>query len=571
MRRSLILVAVLLAVASIASAQLAEKLDRGVVAVRTAEGVYVGWRLLASDPADVAFNVYRLGPSGVAECATPHAECITPQPVRDSTNLVDAKAAKDGPLAYAVAAVAGGKEGEKSPAVALLNAAADQPYQCIKLQGDYTAQKCAAADLDGDGRLDYVIKQPDFNTDPYQKEGYWKKSTGTYKIEAYAHDGRFLWQHDMGWSIEEGIWYSPYVVYDIDGDGKAEVYCKGGEGDPREPEGHVKTGPEWLYKLDPATGKIVKKIPWIDRLPEIGDYNYYCRNMLAVAYLDGKRPHLIMQRGTYQDIVMRAYDGDLNLVWEWNSKNEKEKYKSQGSHTLHAADVDGDGFDEIVAGSFVIDHNGKGLWTRGVGHPDTCYVSDIDPKRPGMEIFFGIEPRQKSGAVCLVEAATGKMIWGNPEPSKHVHSQGLCADLTADYPGQECYAGEKDGSQYWLYTAAGERIGKESLGGLSIWSIWWDATPQKAIFTGGKIVKYKGPTLMTFKDTKRNVLVADVLGDWREELITCAPGELRIYTTTIPATTRRVTLMQDRLYRNDIAVNSMGYNTPPQHSKPWGN
>ena len=117
----------------------------------------------------------------------------------------------------------------------------------------------AAGDLDGDGRYELVIQHPDFNTDPYQAPGYWKKSPDTYKLEAYSLDGRFLWRHDMGWSIEAGTWYAPYVVYDLDGDGRAEVYCKGGEGDPRKPEGHVKTGPEWLYKLDGQTGQIVQR------------------------------------------------------------------------------------------------------------------------------------------------------------------------------------------------------------------------------------------------------------------------------------------------------------------------
>ena len=564
MRRRGIASLVLLCLCAAAPAQVAEKLDRGLVALRTADGaMYVGWRLLAADPEDAAFHVYRRTPGADAP------ERLTREPIRESTNFVDAHAPSDSGVTYAVALVAGGKEGERSADVAPADTPPGASYVRIPLQGDYTFQKAAVGDLDGDGRYDYVVKQPDFNTDPYQKPGYWKKSEAPYQLEAYAHDGRFLWRHDMGWSIEEGIWYSPYVVYDLDGDGKAEVYTKGGQGDPREPTGHVRSGPEWLYRLDGATGRVARKVPWIERLPEIGDYNYLSRNLLAVAYLDGKRPHLIVQRGTYRAIVVRAYDPDLNLVWQWNSRDEKEKYDSQGAHTLHAADIDGDGCDELIVGSCVVDHDGKGLWTLGIGHPDTCYVGDIDPARPGLEIFLGIEPRQKRGAVRLVEAATGKTLWANDEPTVHVHGQGLCADLLAEHPGQECYAGEaKGGNQFWLYTATGKRLGSEDIGGLAPWTLRWDADPQREIILGKKIVDFRGAAHLALKGVRRRVLIADVLGDWREELIACAPGELRVYTTTLPAATRRTCLMQDRLYRLDVAMASMGYNAPPQHSRP---
>ncbi|MHC4743055.1 MAG: rhamnogalacturonan lyase family protein [Planctomycetota bacterium] len=123
-------------------------------------------------------------------------------------------------------------------------------YISIRLDGDYDFQKVGIGDLDGDGAYEYLIKQPNFNTDPYQKPGYWKKSNTTYKIEAYKLDGTMLWRHDMGWSIEAGIWYSPWIVYDVDGDGRAEVYCKAGEGDPRNEKGLVESGPEYLIELD---------------------------------------------------------------------------------------------------------------------------------------------------------------------------------------------------------------------------------------------------------------------------------------------------------------------------------
>jgi rhamnogalacturonan endolyase len=563
MRHVLYVAAALMLVCSAALAQVAEKLDRGAVAIRQADrAVYVGWRKLESDPADAAFHVYRRTSGDGA------ARRLTSEPVRESTDFVDRDAPPEGNPHYIVRQIRGNEEGPPSAAV-MPSTTAGESYFPIRLQGNYRVHKVAAGDLDGDGRYELISQQPDFNTDPYQAPGYWKKSEDTYKIEAYSLDGRFLWRHDMGWSIEAGTWYAPYVVYDLDGDGKAEVYCKGGEGDPRTPEGHVETGPEWLYKLDGQTGQIVKKIPWIPRLPEIGAYNYYCRNMLAIAYLDGRRPHLLMQRGTYRAIVIEAYDPDLKLVWRWNSHNEKEKYSSQGAHTIRVADVDGDGCDEIVVGSCLVDHDGRAVWTLGIGHPDTCYVGKIDPQRPGMQIFFGIEPRQNRGAVRLVDAANGKTLWANKEPTVHVHSQGMCADILAEYPGQECYAGEaKGGDQAWMFTAQGERIGSENIGTLAPLTLWWDADPQKEIILNGKLMKFNGAMIFAPRGANRSGMVADLLGDWREELVTCVDGELRIYTTTIPAQTRRVCLMQDRLYRLYVATNSMGYNTPPQHSNP---
>ncbi len=96
--------------------------------------------------------------------------------------------------------------------------------------------------MDGDGAYDFVLQYPDFNVDPYYRPGYWKRSPEPYKLDAYSSKGEFLWRHNMGWAIETGTWYSPYMVFDVDQDGKAEVYAKAGEGDPREMDGHVLTG-----------------------------------------------------------------------------------------------------------------------------------------------------------------------------------------------------------------------------------------------------------------------------------------------------------------------------------------
>ncbi|MCL4789376.1 MAG: hypothetical protein KJ070_21745, partial [Verrucomicrobia bacterium] len=211
------LVSTILALALCSTGLAAERLDRGVVALPRPDGsVYVGWRLLASDPPDVAFDVYR------HETPKSRGTKLNAKPISDSCNVVDTAAA-DKRWFYSVQPV-GKNVNSESPRHASANEGSDG-FIRLKLQGAYRAQKVGLADFDGDGRLDYLVKHPDFNTDPYQQPGYWKKSEDTYKLEAYRHDGTFLWRYDMGWSFEAGIWYSPIVVYDLDGDGKAEVVC----------------------------------------------------------------------------------------------------------------------------------------------------------------------------------------------------------------------------------------------------------------------------------------------------------------------------------------------------------
>jgi len=465
-----------------------------------------------------------------------------------------------GEVSYRVEARAKG-EPLSSTDTAMVNAGQQHSYIRIPLQGEYGAHKVCLGDLDGDGELEIVVQQPDFNTDPYQHPGYWKRSPTTYKLEAYKLDGRMLWRYDMGWGIEAGTWYAPYLVFDLDGDGRAEVYCKAGEGDPREPTGHVRSGPEYLVKLDGRTGGIVARADWLSR-EGFEDYNYYCRNFMAIAYLDGKTPSLILERGTYTIIKLAALDADLQRRWYWESTEEYRQYRGQGAHTLQVADVDGDGKDELVIGSACIDHDGRPLWTTGLGHPDALYVADIDPGRPGLEIFFGIEPSRTSKAVCLADARTGELLWYFDGPTSHVHGQGMCADIIADKPGMECYAGEQDGSQYWLYSAQGELLSQERLGGLAPVVAWWDGDEQKEILLDGAMRRYGAGPITPIEG--RVLAIGDVLGDWREELVVATGAELRIYTTTIPAKNRKVTLLQNHQYRMGMAIQGMGYWSPPQ-------
>jgi len=534
-----------------------EKLDRGLTALQREDGsVFLSWRLLKEDPPDITFTIARCDP----DAASTTKAVLTRQGYRQ-THFLDLK---PGPQACLYELYAGGPAGlaEKPDATIRFQLSnSPKPYLSIPLGGGYDFQKVGVGDLDGDGSLEYLIKQPDFNTDPYQQPGYWKPSTTTYKIEAYRLDGRMMWRYDMGWSIEAGIWYSPWVVYDVDGDGKAEVYCKAGEGDPRDAKGLVQTGPEYLVKLDGLTGQVVAKVPWLGR-EGYPDYNYYCRNFLTVAYLDGKAPSLIMQRGTYNLIKTEALDKDLKRIWYWDSTQEKKKYAGQGSHGLMAADVDNDGRDELVLGAAVLDETGKGLWTLEMGHPDVCYVANIDPDNPGLEIFYGFEVRRQTDGLCVADAATGRKLWGHKEPTQHVHGQGMAADILAAHPGMEVLAGERDLPKRWLYSASGALIELQEKGSLNPRPVWWDADPQKEVAVSGAIRDWNGPPIQRVEGTV--VAVMDCLGDCREEVITCVKGELRIYSTTIPAKDRRPCLLQDHLYRMGVASQTMAYYYPAQ-------
>ncbi|MHB1034813.1 MAG: rhamnogalacturonan lyase family protein [Pirellulales bacterium] len=540
-----------------------EKLNRGLLAMPARDGkVYLSWRLLKSDAAGTGFDVYRSVGGGPTEK-------LNSQPVTATTDFTAERPAATAGVVYWVQPVVEGRQLEPSERVA----AKDQPYYAsIKFQGPYTAQRIAVADLDGDGGYDFVIKQPSQGIDP---AGRPNTSGLTYKLEAYRGDGTFLWRKDLGPGIEPGIWYSPFVVYDFDGDGKAEVAVKTGPADARNAAGRVTAGPEWCSILDGMTGKEITRADWPPRDPRLGDYNRTNRNQMGMAWLDGKTPCLLVARGTYKLMVVDAYQyhgGKLSRLWHWEGDDETPIIRSQGAHGMHAADVDDDGRDEVVLGSCVLDDNGTCLWSAGLGHPDKCFVSDIDPTRPGMEIFYAIEPWHDDGmGVCLVEAKTGKTIWSLGRRTEHMGDD-MVADIDPAVPGLECFASEdsKGGSrERYLFSAAGKLLATGAdVPGCRNW-LYWDGDLVRETIGGGRgfgrglsIVKYKGPTLASGIEGAV-MMMADLAGDWREELVTILPGELRVYATTIPAQDRRVCLMQDPVYRAEVAHRSMGYEQSP--------
>lgn len=576
-------------VAGFAAERIAEKLNRGVVAMPVANReVYIGWRLLDTDDNSVAFNIYRASGNNPPVL-------LNEKPLTQTTDFIDKNPVKKGTSGYFVRSILNGAEEASSEIANVTLPAVKDSCIVIKLNGNYSANKAAVGDLDGDGQYEYVIKTPNKSFDPWAGDGtpgrgFWRPSPETYKLEAFRLDGTMMWRYDMGWSIEMGGWFSPYVVYDLNGDGCSEVALKAGEGDPRDPDGHVTSGPEYLMILDGRTGNEITRTDWIPR-EGYDSHESLNRNQLCVAYLDGKTPCIIAERGTYDVIALAAYcleNGKLRELWKWNDREEEGlTYTAQGAHNIHGTDVDGDGRDEVAIGSAVVDDNGVGLWTNsgwlspvrgggstygynggsGRGHPDKMVIGEMDPNRPGLEMYLCIEPGMEKNAACQVDAATGELNWGVDTVSAHM-GMGLIADIDPT-PGVELWTGDEEYKGFWLFSAQGKVLSRKGFNGTAF---YWDGDLQREILNREKKSLYNYATGMEYgtKFPSGALVIADVLGDWREEVILSVPGELRIYTTTIPAADRRTCLMRDPIYRLDVCEASSGYFSLPAFKKNPG-
>ncbi len=536
-----------------ASERIEEKLNRGMLAIRTGENsVYISWRLLKDDPKDVAFNLYRSTGNG-----TPVR--INSAPIVKTTDFQESKAPLDRENSWFVRPVVNGKELDHSLRTSLPANAPIRQYKSFKIRDDFPAasiDKVGVGDLDGDGEYDFVVKRPAGTIDP---SFITRHSPDTFKIEAYKSDGTFMWRKDLGWSIQLGIWFSPFYVYDLDGDGKAEIAIKTSEGDHRDKNGQVLTGPEYLSIWNGETGEEIARTDWIPRgkPSDWGDYsgNRMNRNMMGVAYLDGKTPSVVIFRGTYGLMKAEAYflrDKQLHHVWSWTNERAGWRYQGQGQHAVHIADIDGDGCDEVLNGAIAINNDGTMMWSTGYGHGDRFYVTDIDPDRPGLEIWYSYEDPHPRNGIGLWDARTGDLIFGTDEETKDNQiARALVGDIDPAYPGMECWGDEK-----FFFTSKGEKLPGPvpPLDGL----VWWDADLLREIHSRGRVWKWKGPVL-TEGIQGRHMLWGDILGDWREEIVTFIDGEVRIYSTIIPAADRRVTLMQDPLYRIDVGLIVQGY------------
>ena len=553
-----------------AEERIEEKLNRGVIAVPLKDGnVYIGWRLLKDDPEDIAFNVYRSTDGN-------DGEKINEAPVDQHTDFVDTEVQLTRKNSWWVTPVTDGEETAPSRKVSLEANPEQQNYQSIALRSDISTRgihKLGIGDLNGDGTYDFVIKRPMGRIDP----GRAGESSASFKVEGYdGRTGEFLWRKDLGWNIVQGTWYSPMIVYDFNGDNKAEIalktapYAASLEESFINEDGRLIEGPEYISVLDGETGELIDRKEWIPRgdPEDWGDHvgNRMNRNMMGVAYLDGKTPSILVLRGIYGLQKIHAWyleDDSLHRAWRWTNQMAGWRYQGQGGHNIDVGDIDEDGKDEILYGSIAIDNDGKTLWSTGYGHSDEFYLTDVDPGRPGLEIWYSYEDPHPQNGIGLWDAnRKGDLIFGTdrPVPDDEV-DEALVADIDPRYPGMECW-----GKQGHYYTSKGKPIEGEvppTSGRYSL--VWWDNDLLREFKMDQSVVKWRGPTL-TENIEGWFVMGADLYGDWREEIVTYTEGELRIYTTTIPATDRRVTLMQDPIYRKDVALNAQGYYQVPMTS-----
>ncbi|WP_179088349.1 rhamnogalacturonan lyase [Paenibacillus odorifer] len=574
---------------SAASARQAEKLNRGLVAVKVSSGVFVSWRLLGTEELSVSFNLYRNGTK------------VNVTPITDSTNYQDNAGITSS--SYTVRAIVGGIEQSDSPAANVwANNYLDVPIQ-IPAGGTtpdgvsytYSANDASVGDLDGDGEYEIVLKWDPSNSKDNSQSGY----TGNVYLDAYKLNGTRLWRIDLGKNIRAGAHYTQFLVYDFNGDGKAEVVCKTADGtvdgvgvtlgntsaDYRNSSGYILTGPEYLSVFSGQTGKTLTAIDYVPARGTVSSWgdnygNRVDRFLAGVAYLDGVHPSIIMARGYYTRTVVVAFDWNgsaLTRKWTFDSNSSTNAGTAgQGNHSLSVADVDNDGKDEIIYGALTIDNNGATLYNTGLGHGDALHVGDLNPNRPGLEVFKVMENTSSPYGAAVWDAANGTVLWG-VYTGKDT-GRGMAADIDPNYPGEEVWA-----HGVGLYSITGTKI-SSSMPSVNF-GIWWDGDLSRELLDGVKIDKWNpasnsvtnlltGASVASNNSTKATPsLQADLLGDWREEAIwrKSDNSALRIYTTTNITTNKIYTLMHDPVYRLSIAWQNTAYNQPPHTGFFLGN
>ncbi|WP_162636761.1 rhamnogalacturonan lyase [Paenibacillus odorifer] len=574
---------------SAAAARQAEKLNRGLVAVKVSSGVFVSWRLLGTEELSVSFNLYRNGTK------------VNVTPITDSTNYQDNAGTTSS--SYTIRAIIGGIEQSDSPAANVwANNYLDVPIQ-IPADGTtpdgvsytYSANDASVGDLDGDGEYEIVLKWDPSNSKDNSQSGY----TGNVYLDAYKLNGTRLWRIDLGKNIRAGAHYTQFLVYDFNGDGKAEVVCKTADGtvdgvgvtlgnasaDYRNSSGYILTGPEYLSVFSGQTGKALTTIDYVPARGTVSSWgdnygNRVDRFLAGVAYLDGVHPSIIMARGYYTRTVVVAFDWNgsaLTRKWTFDSNSSTNAGTAgQGNHSLSVADVDNDGKDEIIYGALTIDNNGATLYNTGLGHGDALHVGDLNPNRPGLEVFKVMENTSSPYGAAVWDAANGTVLWG-VYTGKDT-GRGMAADIDPNYPGEEVWA-----HGVGLYSITGTKI-SSSMPSVNF-GIWWDGDLSRELLDGVKIDKWNpasnsvtnlltGASVASNNSTKATPsLQADLLGDWREEAIwrKSDNSALRIYTTTNITTNKIYTLMHDPVYRLSIAWQNTAYNQPPHTGFFLGN
>lgn len=583
-----------------------DKLDRSVVAQKVSNGVYVNWRITSDEWYNTTYKLYRDGSLIFTTTATGASNYL------DAAGTVNSK--------YSVSKVKNGVESAQSAqSVVLTRSYIEIPVRDLKSIGKklYYLNDATAADLDGDGQYEVIIKRMNRN---------WEANCVDFTyFEAYKLDGTFLWAIDVGPNITMDVEIN-IAAFDFDGDGKAEVFMRSSDGTifgldknnqngtpvgDRDGDGYVNyrqapfngiggdgfmnAGPEYLSLIDGMTGK---ELDWVNFIPrgnssDWGD-NYGHRSnkfFFGAPYLDGKKPSLFIGRGIYTMHKMQTYDivnKKLVKKWYWETTywgqtfqgkwdDTPKSYMGQGYHNYTIADVDDDGKDEINWGSMTIDDDGKPLYSTELGHGDAQHYGDFDPYRKGQEMFACNET---SPGTNLRDAKTGKMLYRRVAASD-VGRAGA-GNITDTYKGAEIW-----GNGVGL--SATDRVEMNGFGVAENYCVYWDGDLCQELLdhsgfstsTGvgwGAITKFNGygniTTLLNADAYSCNYtkgtpcLQADLIGDWREEAIWWRSDSmaLRVYTTPIATTNRVYSLMHDPQYRQAICWQMCGYNQPPHTS-----
>lgn len=567
------------------------------------QGVLVSWRWLPDDADDITFDVYRNGIK------------LNETPISKSTNYKDLTAEIGQNYTYEV------KSSDKSLGTCKITPTdgAAGFYRSIKVKTrvDYDINDGAIGDLDGDGEYEIVIKRQVIGQarDVGDTKPWTGLQKGTCLLEAYKLDGTSngvpMWTIDMGKNISQGQHTTQFLVYDFDGDGKAEIALRTSEGttfgdgtiigdvdgdgktDYRDASsGRVLDGPEFLSLVDGETGVEMTRTEYIPRGEKDTREAYWGdawgnrseRFLMGVGHFGSQdgRASIVMCRGYYKNFQLWAVhynsaDNKLRTRWKFNTANGySAQWLDSGNHNLSIGDVDDDGKDEIIYGSCGIDHDGKGMYTTGLGHGDALHLGKFDPNRSGLQIVDCHEHQEyhNGKGVDFRDAATGEVLWYIPGSG----DIGRCmvADVDPATPGCEVWS---SASATDMYSCKGEKLSKNAPvckdGKISYnMGIWWSGSLNRQVLDNAMVQSYTDGRLFTggtnlgvttINDTKANpCFYGDIWGDWREEMIytTNDYSELRIFTTDFETQYRIRPLMEDHIYRISAAHQNIGYNQP---------